>query len=68
MEHRNKKEELNQLFITRRDIWKIADLGYLCPTSEMAASLQPNALRLNRRLTDRMTRDDLILEGILPND
>eukprot|EP01083_Nonionella_stella_P061948 161210_1 len=43
----------------RPDFSDIADLGYV-DDSGMAPSIQPTALRLNRRLTFRQDKDDLI--------
>ena len=66
--YHQRKQSLQDLMAQRPDISEIADLGYI-DDSGMAPALQPTALRLNRRLTERKSRDDLLLKGIiLPED
>merc|ERR1712244_112348 len=65
--YHKRKESLTESLSKRRDLSAIADLGYI-DDSGMAPRLQPTALRLNRRLTERKTREDLMLQGIIPSD
>merc|ERR1712228_686781 len=62
--YHKRKESLTEALQNRRDISAIADLGYI-DDSGMAPRLQPTALRLNRRLTERKTRDELVIQGII---
>eukprot|EP01083_Nonionella_stella_P166938 559723_1 len=62
--YHTRKESLQEAMENRPGLADIADLGYI-DDSGMAPRLQPTALRLNRRLTERKTRDDLIAAGII---
>merc|ERR1712083_575024 len=64
--YHKRKKSLTEALQNRRDISAIADLGYI-DDSGMAPRLQPTALRLNRRLTERKTRDELVMQGIIQN-
>eukprot|EP01083_Nonionella_stella_P061947 161209_1 len=58
-QYRTQKASLLEAMQNRPDFSDIADLGYV-DDSGMAPSIQPTALRLNRRLTFRQDKDDLI--------
>ena len=62
--YHQRKQSLKNAMLERKDISEIADLGYI-DDSGMAPALQPTALRLNRRLTERKSRKDLELKGII---
>eukprot|EP01084_Bolivina_argentea_P183772 317066_1 len=60
-----RKESLKEAISKRPTKSDLANLGYI-DDSGMAPRLQPTALRLDRRLTERKSRDDLVLSGIIP--
>merc|ERR1712154_47164 len=64
--YHKRKESLTESLSKRRDLSAIADLGYI-DDSGMAPRLQPTALRLNRRLTERKTKEELVMQGIIQN-
>merc|ERR1712048_617247 len=64
--YHHRKESLTQALSNRPELSAIADMGYI-DDSGMAPRLQPTALRLNRRLTERKTRDELVMQGIIQN-
>ena len=50
------------------EIWGSRDSRIFIDDSGMAPRLQPTALRLNRRLSGRKSRDELVSNGYLPMD
>lgn len=66
-EYHQRLQLLNDLISERKDISEIADLGYI-DDSGLAHALQPTALTMNSRLSERKSKEELERKGILLSD